>query len=200
MNAIETVDFVSVADYLAGELRSHAKSEYVGGVVYAMSGARVRHNRIATSILAALASRLRGRRCEAFNSDMKVRIQSATQVRFYYPDAMVVCQSNSDEDSYQDAPTVIVEVLSAKTRRIDLGEKCEAYLNIPSLRLYLIVEQAEASVVAYRRTHHGFVREVFRDLEAVIPIPEIETDLPMTEIYQRVQFGLDSEDEDDPPT
>jgi hypothetical protein len=38
---------VSVEDYLAGELDSPLKHEYVGGVLYAMAGARNAHNIIA---------------------------------------------------------------------------------------------------------------------------------------------------------
>jgi len=37
-------------------------------------------------------------RCEAFNSDTKVRIQLPTHNRFYYPDAMVVCRPNLGGD------------------------------------------------------------------------------------------------------
>jgi hypothetical protein len=37
---------VSVEDYLAGELESPIKHEYIGGVVYAMAGARNLHNTI----------------------------------------------------------------------------------------------------------------------------------------------------------
>ena len=151
MNALHE-DWISPAQYLDQELDAPSKSEYVGGAVYAMSGANNRHNRIATNATAALVQRLRGQRCQAFNSDTKVRIQLATHVRFYYPDAMVVCESNREEDAFQDAPSVVVEVLSSRTRRTDESEKKDAYLAIPSLRVYLLVEQNEALVVAFRRT------------------------------------------------
>jgi Uma2 family endonuclease len=50
--------------------------------------------------------------------------------------------------------------LSRKTRRIDEGEKKDAYLTIPSLSVYLLIEQELAAVTVYRRTEEGFTREV----------------------------------------
>lgn len=189
-------DLISPSQYLAEELASTIKREYLGGVCYAMSGARIRHNRITTSLLTALGSRLRGRPCEPFNSDTKVRIQLPTHVRFYYPDAMVVCQSNPEGSSFQDSPSVVVEVLSRRTRRIDEGEKKDAYLTIPSLVAYLLVEQESPDVVVFRRGEQGFLRQTYEGLEAAIPLPEIGIELSLEEIYERVQFGPeDDEDE-----
>lgn len=75
MNGLNPSQLLSPAEYLARELDSTVKHEYVGGMVHAMSGARTRHNRIATSVMGALRQSLKGHKCEAFNSDMKVRIQ-----------------------------------------------------------------------------------------------------------------------------
>lgn len=198
MNALDQqLEFVSPADYLAQELQATSRSEYLGGVVYAMSGAKIRHNRICSSLLRGLGNRLDGRRCEPFGSDMKVRIQLPTHVRFYYPDAMVVCQSNPEDDSYQDAPVLIIEVLSARTRRVDTGEKREGYLAIPSLFLYLLVEQSKPAVVVHRRSDQGFVQEIYQGLDAVILVPEVQLEIPLAEIYARVEFGPDPEDIDE---
>lgn len=197
MNALKPAQLISPAEYLARELDSPIKHEFVGGVVYAMSGGRNRHNRIATSVLVSLGSQLKGRKCEPCNSDTKVRIQLPTHMRFYYPDAMVVCQPGPEDDVYQDNPKVIIEVLSRSTRRVDLGEKREAYLAISSLAVYLMVEQAEPTVIAYRRTEDGgFAREVYQGLETVIDLAEVQCRLPLAEVYDRVEFGPEPEDED----
>lgn len=191
VNALRPSQLLSQGEYLARELDSPIKHEYVGGVVHAMSGAKTRHNRIATSLLGTLRQSLKGRKCEPFNSDMKVRIQLRSHVRFYYPDAMVVCQSNPERDAFQDQPKVIVEVLSRGTRRADMGEKREGYLSIASLAVYLMIEQDEPTVIAYRRSDQGFEREVYHGLEAVIGLPEIDCHLPLAEIYDRVEFGTE---------
>ncbi len=189
MTAAEKLNLVSVEDYLAGELVSPVKHEYLGGMVYAMVGARNVHNIISTNTLSSLHVRLRGRHCRPFNSDTKIRIPLPTHYRFYYPDVSGTCQPNPQDDSFQDAPVIVCEVLSKSTRRNDQGEKKDAYLTIPALMVYALIEQETAAVVLHRRTEQGFVREVYVGLDAVLPLPEIETELPLAEIYDGVVFS-----------
>jgi Uma2 family endonuclease len=195
MSAAKKLNLVSVEDYLAGELVSPIKHEYLGGFVYAMAGARNVHNQIATNALVGVGARLRGKRCRPFNSDTKIRVRLPNQVRFYYPELSIICRPNPPSESFQDEPAVLFEVLSRKTRRIDEGEKKDAYLTIPSLCVYALVEQEMAAVVAHRRTDHGFVREIYEGLEAVLPLREVDIDLPLAEIYEGVQFAPEPEDD-----
>jgi Uma2 family endonuclease len=196
MSAAKKLNLVSVEDYLAGELISPVKHEYLGGVVYAMAGARNAHNLIASNVLGSLHARLRARRCRPFNSDTKVRIRLPTQVRFYYPDVSVICRPNPQSDSFQDEPAALVEVVSRSTRRVDEGEKKDAYLTVPSLSVYVLFEQETAAAIVFRRTEQGFVREVYEGLDAVIPLDEIETVLPLAEVYDGVEFRPEPEDGD----
>jgi Uma2 family endonuclease len=195
MTAVKKLELISVEDYLAGELVSQVKHEYVGGAVYAMAGAKNSHNAIATNITVAVGSRLRGRKCRPFNSDTKIRVRLPTQWRFYYPDCSVICRPNPQDDSFQDDPVVIFEVASRSTRRTDTGEKKDAYLTIPSLSVYAIVEQELAQVVVYRRTESGFVAEVYEGMNSIIPMAEIDVELPLEEIYAGVEFVPEVADE-----
>ena len=131
-------------------LRS-VKHEYLGGVVYAMAGATNAHNRIAGNVFGGLFSRLAERGASHCNSDTKVRIKLPAHIRFYYPDAMVVCRPNPPLDTFQDEPVVIVEVASTQTRRIDASEKKDAYLAIPSLEVYLLIEPGQPRIIMWRR-------------------------------------------------
>ena len=190
MTALRQPDSISVHDYLAGEELSETKHEYLGGTVHAMAGASIRHNNIAGNCFAFLHGKLRGKPCRPYNSDTKIRIEFPDHTRFYYPDAMVVCQSNPDTDHYQTQPVVIIEVLSDSTRRADLGEKRDAYLTIASLKVLLFVESDTPSVTLYRRVPEGgFTTERHVGLEASIPLPEIETSLSLAEIYDHVDFA-----------
>jgi Uma2 family endonuclease len=189
MTAAKQIELVSVEDYLAGELLSDVKHEYSDGYMYAMAGAKTVHNRVAGNFFGSLHRQLRGQGCEPFNSDMKVRVPFLTHTRFYYPDGMVVCEPNSSESSYQDRPIIVAEVVSEATRRIDEGEKREAYLTIPTLLAYLIIETQRPRVVVHRRTDNGFVAEAYEGADAVIPLPAIEAELPLAELYERVEFS-----------
>jgi len=59
MQAVQNLSLLSVADYLAGELKSEMRHEYLGGLVYAMAGSSAEHNLIIGNLLAALRSALR---------------------------------------------------------------------------------------------------------------------------------------------
>lgn len=126
----------------------------------------------------------------------KIRVRLSSHTRFYYADASVVCKPNPQSDSFQDEPALIVEVLSRKTRRIDEGEKRDAYLTISSLAVYMLVEQDLARVVIDRRTEQGFIREVYEDLVDVVPLPELGIELPLAEVYDSVEFTPESQDEE----
>jgi len=195
MSTAKKLNLVLIDDYLAAERASPTKHEYLGGIVYAMAGARNAHNIIAMNIAGVLFNRLRGHSCRPFNSDTKIRIRLPAHVRFYYADASVVCDPNPQEDDFQDAPVLVVEVPSRSTRRLDEVEKKDAYLTVPSLDVYLLVEQDAAAVVAFRRTENGFVREVYDGLDAVIPLDEIGTHLHLADIYETVAFAPEPEDE-----
>jgi Uma2 family endonuclease len=190
MPVIATVEAMSPDDYLAAEETSSVKREFLRGMVFAMPCHSNRHNAIGGNTLGSLHSQLRGKTCITFNSNTKVRIQLPDDTRFYYPDAMVVCQANAPSDHFQDQPVVVIEVLSESTRRADLGEKRDAYLTIPSLGVLLYVESDTPFVTVHRRrAAGGFAIEHHAGLDAVIPLPEIEAQLALADLYERVDFA-----------
>ncbi len=196
MSAALNPRHITVEEYLAAESASPVKREYLGGFVYAMAGAKNAHNLIASNVLGMLHARLRGTPCRPYNSDTKVRIQMPNHVRMYYPDVSVICESNPPGDTFQDRPVLVVEVLSRRTRRIDESEKREAYLTIPTLVGYLLIDQDCPAVTLYRCAEHGFVDEVYIQMEAIIPLAEFRFELPLAEIYEGVEFLPEPEEEE----
>lgn len=187
MTALRKTASVSIEDYLVGEQDSDMKHEYLGGAVHAMAGGSADHAAISANAIVSLGGQLRGKPCRTFTSDLKVRIDLPEHTRFYYPDVQVVCDSSAGDARYQERPVVVIEVLSETTRRIDLGEKKDAYLAIPSLKVLLLVESDLAYVLVYRRRPEGgFAKEVHEGPKAVIPLPEIEASLPLAELYDRI--------------
>ena len=188
MTAAQQIRLITVEEYLADELQSKVKREYAGGYVYAMAGATNVHNTIAVTFLGILFSGLRGRQCQPFNSDTKVRVRVATHTRFYYPDGMVVCAPNPPGDSFQDRPIILAEVISEATRRTDEGEKRDAYLTIPELSAYLLIETSSPRITVYHGTGNGFVPRLYEGLDAVVPLEAINLQIPLAELYERVDF------------
>ncbi len=194
MSTVRQREYLSVQDYLDDERVAKRKHEYVDGITYAQAGATNSHNSVATNILATLHSQLRGKPCRPFNLDTKIRIRQATGTRFYYPDAIVVCQPNPPEDVFQDAPALIAEVISPNTRRTDEKEKRDAYQTIQSLCVYMLIEQSSTRVVVYRRMETSFQREIYTGLAATIPLPEIDCSLNLSAIYEDVLLVEESEE------
>ena len=54
-----------------------------------MAGASDDHNRVVLNICGELRERLRGKRCEPFMADMKLKMPGSEA--FYYPDVLVAC-------------------------------------------------------------------------------------------------------------
>ena len=143
---------VSYAEYLALEQGSGVKHEYLDGVVRAMAGGTIEHGRLAVRLARFLGDALARKSCEAFSSDVKVRIEASN--RTTYPDLAVVCgrleRSAADPEAIAN-PAVIVEVLSDSTEAYDRGEKFRHYRRLPSLREYVLVSQREPLVEVWRR-------------------------------------------------
>ncbi len=73
---------------------------------------------------------------------------------------------------------------SPSTRQYDLDEKLAAYLEIPSLECYIILEQHTPIAIVMRRTQKGFLR----DIEASILLPFLGCSLSLREIYEGIEF------------
>ena len=187
---------MTVEEYFRFEEESPIKHEYVAGEVYAMSGATVRHNRLAANIFTRLFAAAGDGPCSVFMSDMRLE---AAGDKYYYPDVSVVCTPVADQDVVARDPCVVIEITSPATARIDRGEKREAYRGIASLRTYLIVDHRRRRVERHSRDTSGeWVRaEIAGDDETAIPVPCLDVDLTLDVIYRRVELPAVGEPEPD---
>jgi Uma2 family endonuclease len=185
--------FVSPEEYLAQERLAEHKSEYVQGEILAMPGVNVWHVLIVTNVVGELGQQLKRKPCRVSASQLRLRV---TPAGFYtYPDVMVICgdaQFADDRDDQNDTvlnPVLIVEVLSESTRDYDRGRKCQRYRKLPSLIEYLMIEQDEPHIERWtrqRENHWDFVE--FDDLSQTVKLISIGCVLPLTEIYNKIEF------------
>lgn len=147
---------LTYAEYVAAEARSETRHEYIAGCVYAMAGGSPRHAALAAALIGELRVALRGRPCQVFSSDLRVRI-SATGLTTY-PDLSIVCGKlmTADDDPHAIVnPLVLVEVLSESTEAYDRGAKAAHYRRIEALAEYVLVSQTEPLIEVYRRNERG---------------------------------------------
>ena len=95
----QRTDFISVADYLQGELSSDTKHEYLEGRVYAMAGASKNHQRIITNVVRTFSEHLKNTPCDTYASDIKIRIGD---LAFFYPDVIVTCEDDTENTYYTE--------------------------------------------------------------------------------------------------
>jgi len=173
---------LSFAGFLQLEAATDHKHEYVGGYLYALAGAGRRHNRIAARIIGRLLELAEARGCEVFGSDMLLRAATDVGDLGYYPDVQVVCDPTDQHERYTERPCVIVEVLSDSTRRLDRGEKLEAYTRLPSLQAYLVVWQDQRRVERHWRQDQDWQLALIMG-DGVVPVPCVGVELSLDDIY-----------------
>jgi Uma2 family endonuclease len=188
-NALKKEDLYATPDeYLCGERVSETKHEYLAGMIYAMAGASRAHNLIAVNLIGELRGQLRGKRCAPFGSDMRLRIRKPSGTFYYYPDVTVDCSGENVQET--EEPTAIVEILSPDTERADRGDKLINYQSIPSMRVYVLVDQFKPAVTVYRRGDtDAWEMEFLGDITTTLDLPEIGCSLPLTAIYERLSFS-----------
>lgn len=179
------IEIVSPEDYLRRERASMHRHEYVDGVIYVMAGGSRRHNLIAVNLTTALTAHLPDR-CAAYMADTKLRIRQERAEFYYYPDLMVSCDAADQSLDWVDNPLVLTEVLSQSTERLDRGEKFNAYIQIPTLQEYVLIEQSAKHVELFRRAN-GWQREVLAAGDT-LRLDSIEFAMAVEGLYRRVEF------------
>jgi len=173
-------------EYVELERRAETKSELIHGEIFAMAGAKPKHNAIAVNVTVALGSRLRARRspCLVFNSDQRIR--SDVTGMNTYPDVSVACGPRF-HPTFGDAlvnPTLIVEVLSKSTEAYDRGAKFAHYRTLAGFVEYVLVSQRERRVEHFRRLDSGqWLLTVVEGDDALLELPSLELAIPLSEIY-----------------
>jgi Uma2 family endonuclease len=177
------------AEYLAFErAQTDAKHEYLDGEITAMSGASLAHNLIAVNVLTALRTQMRGRPCNVFSGDMRVKV-SATGL-YTYPDISALCGEPQLEDDAFDTllnPSVIIEILSPSTEAYDRGVKFAHYQSIESLQVYALIAQDKRRIEIYRRQESdNWLYSAVDGLDAKVSLDVIGCELTAADVYEGV--------------
>ncbi|MCU0238738.1 MAG: Uma2 family endonuclease [Pyrinomonadaceae bacterium] len=185
MALAQTISNISVEEYLEGEKVSSVKHEYIDGQVFAMAGVSKNHNRINGNLYSSLLNHLRNRDCEVFIEAVKVRANSIT---IYYPDLVVTCEKNEEDEYVIHEPCLIVEVLSPATERTDRNEKLINYKQMQSLQEYVIIWQDQVLLEIHRRYGQFWRVERYNELSDEIELVSVNYSINLSEIYQGVNF------------
>lgn len=172
---------MTVAEYLAMEAAGDVKHEYVDGVVHAMAGGTITHDRIANNIRAALVAHLGDGPCIPLGPDVRLRVSPTI---YYYPDALVICDEALDPAAIEIiTPRLVVEVLSDGTEARDRGDKFADYQTLPTVEEYVLVGTRRRVVERYRRADGGRWTYYRQGYDEMVTLELVGLTIPVAQCY-----------------
>jgi Uma2 family endonuclease len=181
---------MTVREYLKFERTSTVRHEYVDGEIFAMSGETLDHNRIAGAVFVQLESAFAGRGCEAFFDNVRVRV-NPTQYR--YPDVAALCAEPLLTDENPPAilnSSLIVEVLSPSTERLDREDKFSEYRQMESVIDYVLIAQDRVEATHFaRQSPSQWIVTIHTSLDAQVVLESVGVTLTLAEMYRRTALA-----------
>jgi Uma2 family endonuclease len=179
---------LSSDEYFQMEENSEIKHEFYRGDVFAMAGAKRKHNIVVSNLIITIGSSFKNRPCVVYPSDMRVRVEEGRH--YTYPDLSLVCGRSEFSDSKQTTlinPQVIIEVLSDSTENYDRGKKFQAYRTIPSLQSYILVGSESPLIELFSKLPNN--TWVLSDaIENRIFIPSLDLTLSLSDVYDKINW------------
>jgi Uma2 family endonuclease len=178
-------DFLSFLD--SKPERENQKWELHNGVPKLRTGGTAAHAMIAGNIDRALFGQARDRGCEVMRGFLQANDHAA-----FEPNVVIRCGPTNPRSRAATDPVIVFEVLSPSTMRYDRGIKLERYREIPSLKQIVLVYQDSIRVEAWTREGEDWAEEpiVLLSLSETLLIPALQTELPLSTIYDRVADTL----------
>jgi len=175
-------------EYLEMERVSDEKHEYYYGEIFNMAGGTVRHSLIISNIHFALRKQITNIDCETL---FDVRLELNHKSYYVYPDLMVRCSKEKDDALIVRTPIIIFEVLSESTEEYDRGTKLRAYMQIPTLKHYVLVAQKNCKVECYTRQGNDWLFNIYTSLEEFLSLTSLDINISLADIYQNIIFDTE---------
>ncbi len=180
----------SPAEYFAYLESIEGKAEYFDGVIVDMAGSSTNHSLITMNCGIAIGRQLDESDCGVYSNDLLVGLDISNA--YVFPDLTIACgKLERAETNHNIAknPQVIVEVLSPSTIDMDRTSKLIRYMQIPSLREYLLIEQVRPQVdICFINEKGVWDSEKVVGLESTFKIRSLGIEVSMASIYRLVQF------------
>jgi Uma2 family endonuclease len=175
---------LDLQSFLAWEDQQEVRYEFDGVAATAMVGGTAAHSAIQRNLAISVGGRLRGKACQFYGSDLKIRVAGSIR----YPDGFVVCSPISARTKVVSDPVVIFEVLSESTARTDVGAKNREYEATASVQRYIILDQDAVAGTQFERIGGDWIGRIVRD-DFILRMPEIGLEFPFRELFEGVDLS-----------
>jgi Uma2 family endonuclease len=180
---------MTLETFLEWERKQELRYEFDGIRAIAMTGGTIEHSEIATNIVNTLRRHLRGGPCRAVRGDLKVIVNG----RVRYPDAMVTWAPIPRGADVVPEPVVVFEVLSPSTAGVDRIVKNAEYEATPSIRHYVMLEQARMGATVFSREGTEWIGRLLSG-DVALAFPGLGIEVPLREFYEGVPLEEELDD------
>ena len=174
--------------FLAWEERQEGRYEFDGIRPAAMTGGTRSHAAIQANLITALRNRLRGTRCQAFGSELKIVADGSVR----YPDAFITCTPGRGTAMVAADPVAVFEIVSASSGATDRIIKNIEYRNTATIQRYVILEQTHIGAQVFTRSGDDWAGRP-QGAGSVLHLPEAGIAVPLDELYQDVDLDPDGD-------
>ncbi len=183
---------MSAEEFLLWESEQPYKNELIDNRIYSMAGGSSAHEIIISALVSWFYFALLDRVDHVY-AGMQVMVDALAT--YTYPDVTVVCGEpqlhGGSKSGPLENPTLLFEVSSPSTEKIDRTRKLEQYLKIPSLEGYFLVSQDKPLIEAYTRSGDDWTYSTYAGLQSSLRIAPLDDEIPLDFIYSKVQFEPD---------
>ncbi|MEK6372599.1 MAG: Uma2 family endonuclease [Acidobacteriota bacterium] len=174
------------ADYVALEMLSTSKYEFLDGEIYAMAGGSEEHSALAAEMVRVLGNAVGDRPGRVHTSDLRILVEAVGLATF--PDGSVIRGPLQQHEPSPTAtalnPMILVEVTSDSSEEYDTGPKLEYYRTIPTLREYVIGSHRERRIIVNERGTDGVWATRVATKGGRVEVSSLSADLIVDEIYR----------------
>jgi Uma2 family endonuclease len=167
-----------------------------------MPGGTTNHNKLALNFCRKFPLTIKEQNYEIFINDVRLWIPQTR--RYVYPDIMVIQGEPIYQENNQTVvtnPLVIIELLSNSTKDYDRGGKFLAYRSISEFKEYILIDQYSYHIEQFAKNSNGKWVLTEYDLEAsILTLESVEFQIPLREIYERINFEVKDEEGNEPTT
>jgi prevent-host-death family protein len=144
---------ITYEEYLKLVEESENCYEFIDGQIFLLTAPLYPHQKAVKELFLQFGQWFRNKKCEPLVSPFDVtlyRLGNTEKVNVVQPDILVICdpENISNKGKYSGVPTLVAEVLSDASQRMDLINKLDLYME-SGIKEYWIVNPASAEIYIY---------------------------------------------------
>ncbi|MEW5783831.1 MAG: type II toxin-antitoxin system prevent-host-death family antitoxin [Bacillota bacterium] len=142
---------ISYEEFMEMYEKTEERYEYIDGEVFLLASPKITHQRIIGNLFVIVSAWFKGKQCMPYLSPFDVILKKGENgMNVVQPDILVICdpENKNAKDRYTGIPSLVIEVLSETSSRMDLVKKLDLYMQT-GIQEYWIVNYFSREVIVY---------------------------------------------------